>query len=154
MEFDKTLPAQNARAPLHQTKKQSCVKKYAKWRQDQNGAESSAPHSLPTRDFLIAMQKRTRLTSVRSKAITALATMYPPNRNKQRYRIVNISPSVMGRILMLKTSNRRTRVRKIASFGRLWVSFAVSNNALANLTGGFPATVTGLPSRDRNCRRN
>src|SRR6516162_4289940 len=152
--FARTVPAQNPRVPLHQMKKQSCAKKWAKCRQDQKGAEPSAPHSLPPRDFLIATQSRTSLTSVSSKAITALATTYPSNRTKQRYRIVNVSPSVMGRTLMLKKSNRRTRVRKMGNPGRLWVSLCASNDALANLTGGFPATVTGSPSRDRNCRRN
>jgi len=39
MEFAITVPAPNIRGLLHQTKKQSCAKKYAKWRQDQNGVE-------------------------------------------------------------------------------------------------------------------
>ena len=30
----------------------------------------------------------------------------------------------------------------------------LSRDALANLTGGFPATVIGSPSRERICRRN
>ena len=80
--------------------------------------------------------------------------MCPLKRNKQTYRIVNIVPSEKGRILMLKKSNRKTRVRKMGNPGRLRVSVSVSNDALANLTGGFPATVTGAPGRERSCRRN
>src|SRR6516162_4032392 len=72
-EFARTVPAQNPRVPLHQMKKQSCAKKWAKCRQDQKGVEWSAPHSLPTRDFLIATQSKTRLTSVSSSAMTELA---------------------------------------------------------------------------------
>ena len=85
------------------------------------------------------MQNRTRLTSVSTKAITALAIGCPPNRNKQMYRIVKMSPSVMRSMPMLKKSNRKTRVRKSGKSGSLWVSFSASNDALANFTGGFPA---------------
>ena len=55
---------------------------------------------------------------------------------------------------MLKRSFRKTRVRNRGKPGSRWVSFCASNDALANFTGGFPATVIGSPSRDRICRRN
>ena len=45
-------------------------------------------------------------------------------------------------------------MRKRGKLGSLWVSFSVSNGALANFTGGLPATVIGSPGRDRICRRN
>ena len=62
-------------------------------------------------------------------------------------------PLGMRRMPMLKKSYRKTRARKRPKPGSLWVSFSASNAALANFTGGFPATVIGSPSRDRICRR-
>ena len=42
----------------------------------------------------------------------------------------------------------------LSSSSSLRVSFSTSNDALANFTTGFPATVMGSPSRDRIWRRN
>src|ERR1700730_1705803 len=106
------------------------------------------------RDFLIATQNRTRLISTRIRAIGALTIGCPPNLSKQTYRTGKTIISVMGSMPMLRKSNRKIRVRKSGKSGSLWVSFSASNDALANFTGGFPATVIGSPSRDRICRRN
>src|SRR6478735_4760336 len=106
------------------------------------------------KDFLIATLNRTRLNSTRIRAISALAIGCPPNLSKQTYTTGKTIISVMGSMPMLRKSNRKTRVRKREKSGSLWVSFSASNDALANFTGGFPATVIGSPSRDRICRRN
>jgi hypothetical protein len=55
-------------------------------------------------------------------------------------------------IPILKTSFRKTRAREEEA-RQCVILFSASNDALANLTGGFPATVIGSPSRDRICRR-
>ncbi len=56
---------------------------------------------------------------------------------------------------MLKKSNRKTSGSgRCRSRAALWLSFSASNDALANFTGGFPATVIGSPGRERICRRN
>src|SRR4030095_10227885 len=64
------------------------------------------------------------------------------------------SPSATGSIPILNKSFSKTRVRNSAKLGRVWLSFCSSNDALENLTGGFPATVSDSPSRDCIWRRN
>src|SRR5271157_5383337 len=64
------------------------------------------------RDFLIATLNRTRLTSTRIRAITALAIGCPPNLSKQMYRIGKTIISVTGSMPILKKSNKKTLVRK------------------------------------------
>src|SRR5204862_3450769 len=39
IEFASVVPARKRSGSRHHTKKQSCAKKYAKWRHDQNGVE-------------------------------------------------------------------------------------------------------------------
>jgi hypothetical protein len=46
----------------------------------------------------------------------------------------------MRKTPMLNTSFRKTLVRNRGKSGSRWVSFSASNEALANFTGGFPAT--------------
>src|SRR5580765_6547084 len=86
--------------------------------------------------------------------MTALMIGCPSDREKQMYKMAKIAASVLGSIPMLNRSFRKTRVRKIEKRGCLIFLFSSSNDALANFTGGFPATVIGSPGHDRICRRN
>ena len=60
----------------------------------------------------------------------------------------------MGRIPMPKKSNRTTRRKKSERTGLRCLLFSSSNDALANFTPGFPATVMGSPNRACIWRRN
>jgi len=70
-----------------------------------------------------------------------------------RTRLVNRSTKKvmlgMRKMPILNMSFRKTRAKNRDRLGSVWDSFSVSKSALANLIGGFPATVTGSPSRDR-----
>src|SRR5689334_21901810 len=68
--------------------------------------------------------------------------------------IVKIKTSAIGRTPMPQKSNRKTRVRNRRKSGSPYVLLSASENVLANLIGGFPATVRGSPGRDHSCRRN